>query len=99
MSGVESSRVPEGQVTGEAEPGTDTLHGWGRRLEVPKALIDKWPGSVFLGSSCGTSRWDKSGSGETEGRVHMTQDLNFDVKQREELKIKTQTRHMGTGSK
>lgn len=50
MSGVESSRVPEGQVTGDAEPGTDTLHGWGRRLEVPKALIDKWLALFFWGA-------------------------------------------------
>lgn len=33
----------------------------------------------------------------TEGRVHITQDLNFDMKQHEELKIKTQTRDMGQG--
>lgn len=51
MSGVESSSVPEGQVTGDAEPATDILNRWDRGTDVPKALIDRWTGSVFLGDS------------------------------------------------
>lgn len=38
MSGVESSSVPGGQVTGDPERATDTLHRWDRGTDVPKAL-------------------------------------------------------------
>lgn len=51
MSGVESSSVPEEQVTGNTELGTDTLNWWNSGAGVPEAPTDRL--AVFL-RSCGT---------------------------------------------
>lgn len=73
MSGVGSSRVPEGRVTGDTEPGTDTVIWWGRRMGIPEALMGKQADSFWgapEGHGDGTEvAQDTQGAGYTGHRI------------------------------
>lgn len=69
MSGVGSSSVPKGQVTGDNEPGIDTLIWVAGRLGVPKALTGRLPPPSW---GAPVEHLDGTKWLRTEGRVHKT---------------------------